>query len=91
MTAVVRPICVYHSYLSDSRISLFNVLEIILTELDIVKVHCKTKSVSMNLRSSSVEEIKPSTVLTVVGIVYLISSVSKQSREASLDSTGFII
>ncbi len=43
MTAVVRPVCIYHSYLSDSRISLFNVLEIILTELDIVKVHCKTQ------------------------------------------------
>ena len=46
---MIRPVCVYHSYLCDSRVALFGVAEVIAAEAYIVKVHSKTKLVQHRL------------------------------------------
>ncbi len=58
MTAVVRPVSIYHAYFSDSRITMFLVSEIILTELDIVIVHSKSELVNECMKSLFVEGSK---------------------------------
>ena len=42
MAAMIRPIGINHSYFGDCRISVFG-FKIILTELDIVNIHCKAE------------------------------------------------
>ena len=39
MTAMIRPVCINHFNFSDSWISLFFILEVILQKLDICKIH----------------------------------------------------
>ena len=41
VTAMVRPVCIYHTDLGDGGVSLFG-NEVFLTEGDIIKIHCKT-------------------------------------------------
>ena len=55
MTAVVRPVCIYHSDLGNGRIALFLVAEIILTELDIIVVHSETELVHKSVKSERIE------------------------------------
>ena len=55
MTAVVRPVGIYHADLGDSGVALFLVAEIVLTELDIVIVHSKTEFVNECMESKCIE------------------------------------
>ncbi len=55
VTAVVRPVGVYHSDLSYGRIAVLLVAEVVLTELDIVVVHSETELVHKCVETDSVE------------------------------------
>ena len=41
VTAVVRPVCIYHANFGDSGVTLFGVTEIVTAELQVVGIHCK--------------------------------------------------
>ena len=42
VTAVVRPVSVNHPDFRDGWVTVFGILEIILTELDVIQIHCQT-------------------------------------------------
>ena len=55
MTAVVRPVGVYHAYLGDSGVTVLLIAEIVLAELDIVIVHSEAELVDECVESLCIE------------------------------------
>ena len=55
MTAVVRPVCIYHADLGDSGVAVLLIAEVVLTELYIVVVHSKTELVNEGVQTLLVE------------------------------------
>lgn len=55
MTAVVRPVSVNHSDFGDSRVSVFRVAEIVLTELNVIEVHSETEFFYKSFKTCVIE------------------------------------
>ena len=45
MTAMVRPVCIYHTNLGNGRISVLLIMEIVLQELQVIQIHSKSQGI----------------------------------------------
>ena len=70
MTAVVGPVCIYHSDFCDSRVAIL-CLEVALAESNIVCIHCKTVFLNESLKTYSVKLNKAIESLNLCGDVIL--------------------